>query len=220
MDQVTPDAAPARPLSGPRIPPSSGRPARHLVVFLHGWGSSGDDLIQLGPMFARTLPDAEFVSPHGPEPCDQNPAGYQWFSLADSGTARAAAAARAAADIGTFIDGELQRLELPDNAVVLVGFSQGTMMALEVGLRRPIAGVLGYSGALLPSDREPATTDICLIHGALDEVLPLEQMFSAVAGLASLGARVRYHVRSRLGHSIDEEGIAVGSDFLRRQLLA
>ena len=149
-----------RPLSGPRGGPQSRTAARQLVVFLHGWGSSGDDLIQLAPLFAAALPDAEFVSPHGPERCDQNPGGFQWFSLARGEEDRRAAAARAVADLEAFLEVEQQQLGLPENRVALV-----------------------------------------------------------VAELAPLGARVRYHVRPRLGHSIDQEGIALGADFLRRQFL-
>ena len=219
MDESIRRGVRPRPLSGPRVGPQSRAAARQLVVFLHGWGSSGDDLIQLAPLFATALPDAEFVSPHGPERCDQNPAGFQWFSLARAEQDRAAAAARAVADLEAFLEDEQQRLGLPENRVALVGFSQGTMVALELGLSRSFAGILGYSGALLPSARTTSGADVLLVHGAADDVLPVEGMYAAVAELAPLGARVRYHVRPRLGHSIDQEGIALGADFLRRQFL-
>ena len=218
MDESV-NGARTRPLSGPRVGPQSHAAARQLVVFLHGWGSSGDDLIQLAPLFAAALPDAEFVSPHGPERCDQNPAGFQWFSLARAEQDRAAAAARAVADLEAFLEAEQQRLGLPEGRVALVGFSQGTMVALELGLPRRFAGILGYSGALLPTARTKSEADVLLVHGAADEVLPVEGMYAAVAEVAPTGARVRYHVRPRLGHSIDQEGIALGADFLRRQLI-
>ena len=219
MDESISCGVRPRPLSGPRVGPQSRTAARQLVVFLHGWGSSGDDLIQLAPLFATALPDAEFVSPHGPERCDQNPAGFQWFSLARGEQDRTAAAARAVADLEVFLADERQRLGLAENRVALVGFSQGTMMALELGLSRSFAGILGYSGALLPTARTTSGADVLLVHGAADDVLPVEGMYGAVAELAALGARVRYHVRPRLGHSIDQEGIALGADFLRRQFL-
>ncbi len=209
-----------RPLSGPREAPRSHAPARQLVVLLHGWGSSGNDLIQLAPLFAAALPDAEFVSPHGPEPCDQNPAGFQWFGLERAETDRQAAAARAVIDLDAFLDTERKRLGLKENQVALIGFSQGTMMALALGLQKAFAGILGYSGALLPVTGTTRPTDVCLIHGAVDDVLPIDGMYAMVAELAKRGVRVRYHVRPRLGHSIDEEGIALGADFLRQQLLA
>ncbi len=201
------------------MPPRSRGQARQLVVLLHGWGSSGDDLIQLSPLFAGALPDAEFVSPHGPERCDQNPAGFQWFGLADAGPRRPEAAARAAVDVNAFIDAQQRRLGLTDRHVALVGFSQGTMMALEVGLQRPVAGILGYSGALLPGERSPTAAEVLLVHGAMDDVLPLDGMYSMVTQLAALGVRLRYHVRPQLGHSIDQEGIELGGDFLRRRFL-
>ena len=219
MDDSADGGVRPRALSGPRVTPRSHAPARQLVVFLHGWGSSGDDLIQLAPLFAGALPDAEFVSPHGPERCDQNPAGFQWFTLGGANPDRAAAAARAVIDLNAFLEAEQRRLGLAENRVALVGFSQGTMMALELGLQRSFAGILGYSGALLPTARKVSKADVFLVHGAADDVLPVEGMHAAVGELAPLGVRVRYHVRPRLGHSIDEEGIALGADFLRRQLL-
>ncbi len=217
MDGSVRSEAPPRPLSGPRAAPRSGAPARQLVVLLHGWGSSGDDLIQLAPSLAAALPDAEFVSPHGPERCDQNPAGFQWFDLAHAQSGRAPTAA--VIDLESFLDAERRRLGLDANRVALVGFSQGTMMALAYGLQKPLAGILGYSGALLPTAEEPAPADVCLVHGAVDEVLPVGGMYAMFAELAARGVRVRYHVRPRLGHAIDEEGIALGADFLRRRLV-
>ena len=134
-------------LTGPRLDPPRGG-AKQLVVFLHGYGANGDDLIELGQQWRGLLPDAAFVSPHAPEPCAGAPTGRQWFAL--SGAApddprgaeerwRGAAAAQPVID--AFLDRELARLGLDDSRLALVGFSQGAMMALHVGLRRrPRAG--------------------------------------------------------------------------------
>jgi len=124
-------------LSSPSVPPARQGCARSLVVLLHGWGANGDDLIGLAPAWARALPDAHFVSPHGPDRCDQNPMGLQWFSFLDaSPRALLAGAERARGLIDAFLDAELARLGLGDDRLALVGFSQGAMMALHVGLRR------------------------------------------------------------------------------------
>ncbi len=129
-------------LTGPRLDPRSG-PARQLVVFLHGYGANGDDLIALGEQWRALTPQAAFVAPHAPERCAASPMGRQWFALSDSapddprGEAdrwRGAVAARPAID--AFLDAELARLGLDDSRLALVGFSQGAMMALHVGLRR------------------------------------------------------------------------------------
>lgn len=208
-----------RPLSGPALPPSSGGDAKQLVVLLHGWGSSGDDLIQLAPLLASALPGARFIAPHGPERCDANPAGFQWFSITRGEGEREEGARRACGDIGAFLDGSLGELALGPEALALVGFSQGAMMALEVGLARPLAGIAAYSGALLSSAKGREGAEVLLVHGAADEMVPVGGLHDAVARLGPMKARVRFHVRPGLGHSIDPEGIQLGADFLRRRFL-
>ena len=135
-------------IDGPRMAPASGGPARSLVILLHGYGSNGDDLIGLVPHWRGALPDTAFVSPNAPERCPGAPGGYQWWAL--TGGDRAAGAASAAPVLDAFIDAELARHGLDDASLALVGFSQGTMMALQVGPRRagPLAGIVGYSGML------------------------------------------------------------------------
>ena len=138
-------------LDGPRIEPRSGS-ARQLVVFLHGYGADGNDLIEIGRAWQNLLPDAAFVSPHAPRPCGQAPVGREWFPLTfrDPGE-RWTGVNAAAPALNAFLDAELQRRQLPPSALALVGFSQGTMMALHVGLRRavPPAAIVGYSGMLV-----------------------------------------------------------------------
>jgi phospholipase/carboxylesterase len=143
-------------LDGPRLPPASGAKPRSLVVFLHGYGADGNDLIGIGREWARDLPHTAFVSPHAAQPCAGGPIGRQWFPLTmrdPHDFARGAAAAGPA--IHDFLDTELQRHSLNDSALALVGFSQGTMMALHVGplRKRRIAGIVGYSGAARRSRR-------------------------------------------------------------------
>src|SRR6186713_1711134 len=123
-------------LDGPRLEPRSGR-ARQLVVFLHGYGADGNDLIEIGRAWQGLLPDTAFVSPHAPEPCGQAPVGRQWFNLTfRSSNERWVGCSKAAPLLDRFLDAELARHKLPSGALALVGFSQGTMMALHVALRR------------------------------------------------------------------------------------
>ena len=139
-------------LSGPSRPPASGGKPRRLVILLHGLGADGNDLIGLAPYWARLLPDAEFVSPNAPFPCDMAPYGYQWFSSQDRSPEAVLGGVRAAAPIlDAFIDEALEQRGLGSGELALVGFSQGTMMSLFVGLRRaePVAGIVGFSGRLL-----------------------------------------------------------------------
>ena len=139
-------------LDGPRMPPARGGKPDALVILLHGYGSNGADLISLAPYWAKALPGAAFVSPNAIEPVPQAPGGYQWFPISNLDPHLMEQGARAAAQsVDRFIDRELEKYGLDAGRLALVGFSQGTMMALHVGLRREkqIAGVLGYSGVLV-----------------------------------------------------------------------
>src|ERR1700757_2154387 len=146
-------------IDGPRLEPKAGGAARQLVVFLHGYGGGGGDLIEIRRAWQQLLPHCAFVSPHAPERCAQAPTGRQWFALTfRDPNERWSGVNKAAPALDRFIDAELKRHNLPPGALALVGFSQGTMMALHVGLRRAerIAAILGYSGMLvLPNGAGP-----------------------------------------------------------------
>jgi len=214
-------------LDGPSLAPASGGAPRHLVILLHGVGADGNDLIGLAPHLAQAVPDAFFVSPNAPFAYDMAPFGRQWFSIRDFGPeARLAGALAAAPILEAFIDAQLTRHGLGADRLALVGFSQGTMMALQVGLRRhqPVAGILGYSGILVGearlADEIAARPPVRLIHGADDELIPAHAMPAAVAVLEGLGVPVDSHLCPGLGHGIDEKGLRLGSDFLVRVLEA
>ena len=216
-------------LEGLRWGPRSG-PARQLVVLLHGVGADGHDLIDLAPQWAQALPAAQFVAPHGPEPYDdQVPGGAaeghgrQWFSLADRAPdALLAGAARAAPLLDAYVAAELARLDLPQDAVALMGFSQGAMMALHAGLRRrpPPRGILAYAGALLDTpDLAAACTGhppTLLVHGEEDEVVPFARAGAAESALHRLGIPLQTLWCPGLGHAIDEAGLSTGALFLQR----
>jgi phospholipase/carboxylesterase len=210
-------------LDGPRLAPAAGGAAQQLIVLLHGVGADGNDLIGLAPYFARALPNAAFVSPHGPFPYDMAPFGRQWFSLMDRSPSRILEGLRVAAPIlDRFLDLELKRHGLSDGQMALVGFSQGTMTALHTGLRRvaPCAGILGYSGMLAGAETLAAELrvrpPVMLIHGEEDPVVSFELHKLTAAALQADGVPVEAHARPGLGHSIDEEGLTLGIGFLRR----
>ena len=209
-------------LEGPRLAPAAGGAPRQLVVFLHGYGADGNDLIGLGREWSRLLPHAAFVSPHAPQPCGMAPMGKQWFNLSLGDPSQIAlGVTEAGPSLDAFLDAELASHGLPSTAMALVGFSQGTMMALSVGLRRqpPLAAILGYSGALAGIDGIAATPgsapSVLLVHGDMDEVIPVEAMMIARAQLAELGLPVQWHISSGIGHGIDPEGLALGGTFLK-----
>ncbi|BBK44207.1 phospholipase [Allostella vacuolata] len=208
-------------LSGPTLAPASGGAAREVVLLLHGLGADGNDLIGLAPYFAQHLPHAAFAAPNAPFPCDMAPYGYQWFSLQDRTPAMMLAGIQAAAPLlDAYIDALLEEHGLGDDRLAFVGFSQGTMMSLHVAPRREreAAGVVGFSGALLAGDRLAgdlrSRPPILLVHGDADPVVPFEALRVASAGLAAAGLPVKVERRPGLGHSIDEPGIRLATDFL------
>ena len=213
-------------LTGPARPPAAGGCAHQLIVLLHGLGASGDDLIGLVPHWATLLPHAAFVAPHAPYPCDMAPVGLQWFSLRDMDAAVILAGIEAAAPIlDAFVDRELARHGLDETGLALVGFSQGTMMALHVALRRrrPCAALVGYSGMLVGPERLKAEIrarpPVLLVHGTVDQVVPAAMLGMAEAELEAVGVTVTSHLRAGLGHGIDAEGIRLGGAYLERFLV-
>ena len=214
-------------LSGPRLAPRSGKP-RQLVVFRHGYGADGTDLIEIGKQWQRLLPEAAFVSPNAPEPCAMSPMGRQWFPLSMRDPHerwRGVTGARPTLD--AFLDAELEAAGLDDSALALVGFSQGTMMALHVGLRRPRApaAILGFSGVLVGPEHlaeakarnaKGEAPPVLLVHGSADEVIPFEALFESAESLAKADIPTQWHMSAGLGHGIDNGGLVHGGLFLAK----
>jgi len=218
-------------LDGARLEPRSGN-ARQLVVFLHGYGADGNDLIDIGRAWQGLLPDAAFVSPHAPRPCGQAPMGREWFPLTFRDPNERWIGVNAAAPaLNAFLDAELQRRNLPNAALALVGFSQGTMMALHVGLRRreAPAAIVGYSVMLvIPEDIDPdkfageivSRPPVLLVHGDQDQLIPVGALMHAAQGLSALDVPVQWHVSAGVAHGIDQEGLRHGGEFLARNFRA
>jgi phospholipase/carboxylesterase len=212
-------------IDGPRVEPASGQAATSLVILLHGYGSNGDDLIPLALDWRSALPGTAFVAPDAPEPCPGAPDGYQWWGVTSfDRAARAAGVAKAAPLLDAFIDAELARYGVAEANLALVGFSQGTMMALHVGprRRRQIAGIVGYSGMLADDAGlgDPAITrpPILLIHGDADPMVPISALHQSEEALTAHGFSVETYVSRGLGHSIDLPGLRRGGQFLAHVL--
>jgi phospholipase/carboxylesterase len=225
-------------LKGPSRAPASGKTATAAVVLLHGYGASGDDLIGLAPYFAQALPDAVFYSPNAPEAWEGGMgAGRQWFGLGgydpdmmrrDPSTMNErfrvmiAGAEKPAAVLNIYLDQILAEHKLDANRLALLGFSQGTMMSLHVGLRREkqLGAILGFSGALTGADRLPAEIKskppVTLVHGDADPVVPVQAMGEIEKTLKSLGVPVDTHVIPGLQHGIDGSGAQIGATFLKK----
>jgi phospholipase/carboxylesterase len=205
----------------------SGR-AASLVVLLHGYGADGADLIGLAKPLSTVLPDAVFVAPDAPSPCSVNPLGKQWFPIpwidGSSESAMRAGFLKAAVALDDWLTETMTREGVAAAQTALVGFSQGTMMGLHVGPRRPatLAGIVGFSGRLADAGPEAAPLQsappVLLVHGDADEVIPVDAIHETRAGLAAQGLPVRWHVCHGLGHGIDPEGLRLAAGFLSSHL--
>lgn len=203
--------------------PAEGDKPEQIVVMLHGLGADGQDLIGLAPHLAQDLPKALFIAPDAPQACDMAPMGYQWFSLKEWTPESILAGVKdAAPTLEAFLQGLLDKYELSADKLVLLGFSQGTMMSLYVAPRfkDKIAGVLGYSGALI-WDADADVDDlkkvpVCLVHGEADSVVPFDAYTHARETLQTIGFDVSGCSIAGLDHGIDMAGIEEGKAFLKQ----
>ncbi len=211
-------------VNGASLQPLSGTAPKQIVLLLHGFGSSGSDMIALAPAWRQSLPEALFLAPHAPQRSGFG-GGYQWWGLSNlTPQALAAGAAQAAPAIDAFIDRKLMQYGLSEAKLAIVGFSQGTMVALHVGLRRPqqLAAVVGYSGMFTGAaelrHEQITRPPVLLIHGSHDPVVPVAALHSAENDLKRLGVEVSTHISSGVGHSVDPVGLRLGRDFVCRAL--
>lgn len=192
---------------------------KNLMVMLHGYGSNGDDLKSLAPFFETILPDTYFYSPNGIEPCELGVYGFQWFSLLDRSEEAIWNELNQKAEIvSEMIAKKAEELEISADNIILLGFSQGTMLSIYLSLSSqiPYKAAVGYSGRLfVPREVHNTQTPICLIHGKMDDVVPFECLGHAKEGLEKLGINAKILGIENLAHSIDMEGIKFAVKFLK-----
>lgn len=216
-----------RDLEFGRVPPKSGK-VRKMVVFLHGYGADGTDLLGLADPLAPHLPDTVFVAPDAPEPCAGNPFGRQWFPIprldGSSEAVSAASLMQSAQALNAFLDARIKEEGITSADVVLFGFSQGTMMALHVAPRRnePFAGIVAFSGRLLRPEllktEARVKPPVMLIHGDADQMVPFGDMRVAGQALTSAGFNVYGHVMKGTGHGIAPDGLQFALAFMADRL--
>ncbi len=202
--------------------------ARFMVVFLHGYGADGQDLLGLGQVMGDDLPDTIFAAPDAPHPCLINPLGRAWFAIPafdGSEISFAESQMRVSIDaLHNWLDKASRDFNIPAERIVLFGFSQGTMMALHIAPRRaePVAGVVGFSGRLLFAEDLSAKTrarpPVFLAHGDKDEVVDYAEMALAKDALIGAGFSVQTHTSAGAGHSIAPESLALAIAFIRENL--
>ena len=205
--------------------PAAGGNANKLVVFLHGYGADGKDLIDLAKPFGMALPNASFISPDAPHTCAMSPQGRQWFPIEEIPKG----AIKASLGLLDLIDNEAKKLNLTFKDVILIGFSQGAMMSMQCLLinNEQLGAIIGYSGALKEENIDAADdqilngkhkysdTPILLVHGEQDEVVPFQSLEKSKNLLNKIGFKVQTLSRQDLAHGIDPEGISKGMEFLK-----
>lgn len=213
-------------LTGPRAPARSGT-VKSLVILLHGYGADGRDLFGLAEPLSPHLPDTVFLAPNAPERCRNNPAGYQWFPIPwlDNSDEEEMqySFARSAELLDNYITEAMQQEGVTAAQTALVGFSQGTMMSLHVAPRRTesLAGVVGFSGRLAKDDHLSAAKvrpPVLLIHGDMDQMIPVAEMSAAETALRGAGFEVTSHISRGVGHGIAPDGLGLASQFLQKHL--
>lgn len=213
-------------LNGPRAEAKSGK-AKSLVIFLHGYGADGNDLIGLAEHLAPHLPDTVFRSPDAPEPCAVNPGGRQWFPISwidgSPESVMRNGMLKAAKTLDAWLDEAMQEEGVTPAETVIVGFSQGTMMALATGLRRKadFAGIVGFSGRLVQDEGFGPVTSrppVLLVHGDQDDVIPVAALAEAEAGLKAISVPVISHISKNVGHGIAADGLSLSLGFIARVL--
>ena len=209
------------PLSGPMLPPKSGDQPKQLMALLHGYGADGSDLISLGIQWRELWPDMLFVSPNAPDVCERSPSGYQWFPLrTDQTIGRIEGVGNARPVLVNFLMDLWAQSGISPANTVLVGFSQGAMMALHVGtsLDQQLAGIVAFSGAFVPAEgfgsNKFARPPVALIHGDVDGMVDPTLSRQAARDLLADGFDVTLHISPGTGHGIAPDGLDFATSFL------
>ena len=209
-------------LDGPRLEPASGNGADSLIILLHGHGSNGADMIALSRAWQARFPNAAFVAPDGLQAMDGG--ARRWFPVTNAALEELTTGAEAARpEIEAFIDAEEKRYGVGRARTVIVGFSQGTIVALNLAIKtkHPLAMIIGFSGLLAAAPVSKTTrraTPITLLHGALDHLIPASAVSMAEAVLTQAGFSVASTVFDGLGHGIDDRSLVAGANAIAEAL--
>ena len=208
--------------------PASGK-VKKVVIFLHGYGADGADLISLSDPLSKQLPDCFFSAPNAPRKCGASPFGFEWFPIPeiDGSTIPSMMEALAKSEklLKNLIQDYIAKFTLNSEDIALVGFSQGTMISLNIGLRGKniLGGIVGFSGRLLmpdvlKSEKKSKYPPVLLVHGDADDVVPISFLHEATKSLEDLGINFSTHISKNVGHGIAPDGLEKCSTFLQKVL--
>ena len=208
------------------IPTFSKNKPMQIIVLCHGYGGDGKDISSLANSWRRFLPDAIFLCPNAPEICSINPNGYQWFDLSsDKKEEVLEKSLIAEKKLNIFLDEVLDDFKLNSSNLALAGFSQGCMIGMQTVFKRKetIACFIGYSGKVI--NKEHLSNNIAskpktyLMHGQNDSIVPPMHLLEAKEYLSGIGFKIKIKMFKNCEHIIPIEGLSIGLDFLRKNLL-
>jgi phospholipase/carboxylesterase len=216
-----------RALQFKRRPPASGE-VKSVVVFLHGYGADGEDLLGLADPLSPHMPDTAFIAPDAPQDCDGAPNGYQWFPIpwidGSSDEEASEAALKAVQDLDAFVSQVLEQEGISPDQLIIFGFSQGAMLALRTLPLRdvPVGGIVACSGRLLDPESFSETVlskpAVLLMHGDQDDLVPPGHFNEAGQALEAAGFETFGHVMEGTGHGISPDGLSVALAFMMARL--
>ena len=203
---------------------------KSLVIFIHGYGADGKDLLGLADSLADHMPDTVFIAPNAPHKCQMNPMGYEWFPVpwidGSSEVDAQITMEQVVKTVNIFIDEMMSLENIGSENTILLGFSQGSMLSLHLAPRRkiPVAGVVGFSGRLLrPEELKTEVISrmpILLIHGDKDDVVPFTSLAEAANNLTANSFTVYTHVAEGMGHGISPDGLGTALQFMENMLIS
>ena len=208
------------------IKPEKGVEVSNAIVLFHGYGGDGKDISILSLNWKRYLPNTVFICPNGHEPCSINPSGYQWFDLSSEKEEIILEKTLLAEEkLNTFLDQVLNNFQLETKNLALVGFSQGCMISIQLGIKKKeqINCVIGYSGKIINknhlSNNINSKPKIFLMHGANDTIVSPIHLLEAKEYLKNHNIKAKTKIFQNCEHSIPVEGTSLGLQFLKKNLL-
>ncbi len=208
------------------IKPEKNKDINSAVILLHGYGGDGKDISMLPLNWKRHMPNTIFICPNGPEPCAINPSGYQWFDLTNEDPKYILnESLKAELKLSKFLEEVKKQYNFNNDKILLSGFSQGCMMSINFGLtsEKPFSGIVGFSGKIINVEnlrsRRKNLTNILLIHGDMDDIVPPSHLLEAKDFLIRENVNVETHLIKNCGHHIPIEASSIALNYILKKIL-